>query len=378
MEDTYLALVLNNGRNPVPGIKVYKIYPQAFKFAWLVHFLRFKRMIANYTFWLLQNQDMKIVVVDGYTLNPGDLTWDVFKQYGDLQLYDRTSPDQLLKRAEGATAILTNKVAISRMVIKQLPDLKYIGVLATGYNVIDLDAASSAGIIVSNVPAYGTSSVAQLTFSLLLHMVQNVSAHAMSVREGAWSACPDFSYHITPLIELSGKTLGIIGFGRIGQAIARLANAFEMDVVFYSPTRKIESPIARQVSLETLLGESDVVSINCPLTDKNAGFINKTTLHHMKSSAFLLNTSRGQLINEQDLADALNSGRIAGAGLDVLSTEPPSLNNPLISAKNCYITPHIAWSTFEARARLMKTAHENLAAFIDGKPQNIVNPVPRS
>ena len=316
---------------------------------------------------------MKIVVLDGYTLNPGDLNWDKFKQLGDFEVYDRTPPDKIIERAKEATAILTNKVALPKTIIEQLPELNYIGVLATGFNVIDLQAASSAGIIVSNVPAYSKDSVSQLVFSLLLHMVQNVSEHAASVRAGQWSASQDFSYQVTPQIELAGKTLGIIGFGQIGQSVARIGRAFEMNIIFYNPSRKNEIHGARQVELDELLRKSDVISINCPLTEKNMGFINKTTLLKMKPSAFLINTSRGQLVNERDLADALNNGRIAGAGIDVLSVEPPPLDNPLINAKNCHITPHIAWATAEARSRLMNATYENLVAFIDGKPQNVVN-----
>ncbi|HRO70282.1 MAG TPA: D-2-hydroxyacid dehydrogenase [Chitinophagaceae bacterium] len=316
---------------------------------------------------------MKIVVLDGYTLNPGDLNWDQFKQLGDFEVYDRTPPDKLIERIKETTAVLTNKVALPKNIISQLPGLKYIGVLATGFNVIDLEAASTAGIVVSNVPAYGTASVSQLTFSLLLHMVQNVSEHAASVKAGQWSGNPDFSYQITPQIELAGKTLGIIGFGQIGQSVARIGRAFEMNIIFYNPSRKKEVHDARQVELDELLSESDVISINCPLTEKNIGFINKTTLQKMKPSAFLINTSRGQLINEKDLAEALNNEWIAGAGIDVLSVEPPPLDNPLITAKNCHITPHIAWATAEARTRLMKASYENLVAFINGKPQNVVN-----
>lgn len=320
-----------------------------------------------------KNMIMKIVVLDGYTLNPGDLNWDGIKQLGEFTLYDRTPPEKTVERTKGATAIFTNKVVIDREVINQLPDLKFIGVQATGYNVIDLDAASEAGIVVSNIPAYSTASVAQMVFSHILHQVQNISVHAESVNNGEWSKSIDFYYQLTPQVELAGKTLGIIGFGQIGQAVAKIGLAFGMNIIFQNRSKKEVDIEAKQVELDTLLAESDFISLNCPLTDENAGFINKDSINKMKPTAVLINTARGGLINEKDLADALNSGRIAGAGLDVLSVEPPLEDNPLINAKNCHITPHIAWATIEARSRLMQIAGENLKAFIEGKPQNQVN-----
>jgi glycerate dehydrogenase len=316
---------------------------------------------------------MEIVGMDGFALNPGDLSWKEVEKLGSFTVYDRTPPELTVKRAENADAVFTNKVVFNKKVLEQLPKLKYIGVLATGYNVVDVEAAKKAGIVVTNIPAYSTASVAQMVFSHILHFVQNVSVHAASVSKGEWAANKDFSYWKTPQVELAGKTLGIIGFGQIGQAVAKIALAFGMKVIFNNRSKKETAIDARQVELDKLLSESDFISINCPLTDENAGFINKTILEKMKSSAFLVNTGRGPLINEQDLADALNSGKIAGAGLDVLSTEPPLKTNPLFTAKNCSITPHIAWATFEARTRLMKIAAENLKAFINGNPVHVVN-----
>lgn len=316
---------------------------------------------------------MKIVILDGYTLNPGDLSWDEIKKLGECAIYDRTPPEKIVDRAAKATAIFTNKVVIDKEIIKRLPELKFIGVLATGYNVVDLKAAAEAGILVANIPAYSTASVAQMVFSHILHIAQNISQHADSVRNGDWANSIDFTYHLTPQIELAGKTLGIIGFGQIGQAVAKTGLAFGMKILFQNRSKKETASDFRQVELDTLLAESDFISLNCPLTEENAGFINKSTIDKMKKSAVIINTGRGPLINEKDLADALNSGRIAGAGLDVLSTEPPRADNPLLAAKNCHITPHIAWATREARQRLMQIAAQNLKAFIDGTPQNIVN-----
>lgn len=316
---------------------------------------------------------MKIVVLDGYTLNPGDLSWDGVKELGDCTIFDRTPPEKTVERAQGAQAVFTNKVVFNLEVIRQLPDLKYIGVLATGYNVVDLDAATEAGIVVTNIPAYSTASVAQMVFSHLLHIVQNISKHTESVKNGEWANSIDFSYHLTPQTELAGKTLGIIGFGQIGQAVAQIGQAFGMNIIFHNRSRKNTGINAQQVALDVLLSESDFISVNCPLTSENEGFIDKTAIEKMKTSAILINTGRGPLINEADLAEALNNGRIAGAGLDVLSTEPPSPDNPLIKARNCNITPHIAWATTEARQRLMEITTKNLAAFLAGKPQNKVN-----
>jgi glycerate dehydrogenase len=316
---------------------------------------------------------MKIVVLDGYVLNPGDLSWDGIKELGDCVFYDRTPADMTVERAKGADAVFTNKVVLNKEIISQLPDLKFIGVLATGYNVVDSEAAKNAGITVTNIPAYSSASVAQMVFSHILNFAQNVGIHAQSVSLGEWAASIDFAYWKTPQTELAGKTLGIIGFGQIGQAVAKIGLAFGMKVIFTNRSQKETNLETSQVDLETLLSESDFISINCPLTAENTGFINKQTIEKMKPTAFLINTGRGPLINEKDLADALNSGRIAGAGLDVLSVEPALPENPLLKAKNCFITPHIAWATFEARTRLMNIATENLKSFIAGKPQNVVN-----
>ena len=318
---------------------------------------------------------MKLVVLDGHTLNPGDLSWDGLKHFGDLEVYERTSAADILERCKGAEIVFTNKTPLREDVLAQLPDLKYIGVLATGYNVVDVDAARTLGIKVANVPGYGTASVVQLTFSLLFELCLHVQRHSDSVFNGDWVASADFCYWNYPLIELESKTLGIIGFGSIGQKVADVASALGMNVLAYSRTQTDQSHRKnfKWTSLDELLKVSDVVSIHCPLFPETQNLINKDTLKLMKKSAFFLNTSRGPIVNEQDLADALNTGLIAGAGLDVLSVEPPASNNPLLSAKNCLITPHIAWATKEARARLMAIVEQNLAAYLDGNPINIIN-----
>ena len=315
---------------------------------------------------------MKIVVLDGYALNPGDLSWEEIGKLGDFKVYDRTPPELTLERAKDADAIFTNKVIIDKEIINQLPKLKFIGVLATGYNVVDTAAARKAGITVCNIPAYSTASVAQLVFAHILHFTNNVAKHASSVHNGNWAKSTDFAYWLSPQSELAGKTLGIIGFGQIGQAVARIALAFGMKVIFNNRSKKSSNLNALQVDLDTLLESSDFISINCPLTDENKGFINTAAIEKMKPSAFLINTGRGPLINEQDLADALNNKRIAGAGLDVLSVEPALPDNPLPKAKNCNITPHIAWATLEARQRLMQIATNNLRSFLSGNPINVV------
>lgn len=318
---------------------------------------------------------MKIVVLDGYTLNPGDLSWDGLKQFGDLEVYDRTPLAEVVQRCAGAEIVFTNKTPLPEEMLRHLSSLKYIGVLATGYNVVDIEYAQSRGILVSNVPGYSTASVVQLTFALLLELCHRVQKHSDSVMRGEWSASADFSYSLSPLKELEGKTLGIIGFGTIGQRVAEVAAAFGMQVVGMSRTQTDQShrPYFRWVELAELLQVSDVVSLHCPLTPETANLINKHTLSQMRKGALLLNTSRGPVVVEQDLADALNQGVIAGAALDVLSTEPPAGNNPLLKARNCIITPHIAWATEEARARMMKLVEENLRTFLAGEPINIVN-----
>ncbi|NLJ43996.1 MAG: D-2-hydroxyacid dehydrogenase [Bacteroidales bacterium] len=318
---------------------------------------------------------MKIVILDGYTINPGDLSWDGLRELGELAVYDRTMPEQVYERAAGAEVLLINKAVLGGDMLKRLPDLKYVGVLATGYNVIDLDEATRHGIVVTNVPAYSTESVAQMTFALILELCLHVQRHSDSVMSGNWSACPDFSYREYPLVELASKTLGIIGYGNIGRKVCQIACAMGMKVMVAESARKnlpTQKNILR-VGLHELLSESDIVTIHCPLTPETRGMINIDNLRLMKPSAFLINTSRGPVVVEKDLALALNEGIIGGAGLDVLSTEPPSPDNPLFNARNCLITPHIAWATLEARKRLIDIAIENVRAFILGSPVNVVN-----
>jgi len=318
---------------------------------------------------------MKIVILDGYTLNPGDITWDGLKKLGDVVIYDRTPEAQIMERAMGAEIIFTNKTLLTEDVIKQLTSLKFIGVLATGYNIVDTEAAKARGIVVTNIPGYGTASVVQMTFALLLELCLHVQRHSDSVLDGKWSRSDDFCYWDYPLVELAGKTMGIIGFGNIGQQVGDVATAFGMNIIGNDRNRTDQSHRTnfRWAEVPELLQQSDVVSIHCPLFPDTKGLINKESVQLMKSSAFLLNTSRGPLIVDEDLADALNQNIIAGAGIDVLSVEPPRIDNPLFSAKNCIITPHIAWATKEARTRLMNIAVNNLDAFLKGNPVNVVN-----
>jgi glycerate dehydrogenase len=317
---------------------------------------------------------MKIIVLDGFTLNPGDLSWEMLQQLGSCRIFDRTPAKEILFRIGDAEIVLTNKVIIDRSIIKQAPGLKYIGVLATGYNVVDIIAASEKGITVTNIPAYSTDSVAQMVFSHILTYCNQVEMHTGSAKNGEWTKCPDFSYSLSRQTEIAGKTIGIVGFGQIGQKVAQIARAFGMKVIFHNRSVKnIQEENVKQVSLETVFSESDFISLNCPLTNENQQFVNSSLLTKMKPSAMLINTGRGGLINENDLATALNSGQIAAAGLDVLSSEPPQEDNPLLTAKNCFITPHIAWASYEARTRLMDIAIENIKAFMEGTPQNVVN-----
>ncbi len=318
---------------------------------------------------------MRIVVLDGFTLNPGDLSWSELEALGDTTIHDRSTPNEVVERATGADAVLVNKVVLSAETIAGLEDLKYVGVLATGFNCVDTAAASTRQIPVCNVPTYGTRSVAQMAFAQVLELTQRVGHHDHTVRkDGRWAASDDFCYWDHPLVELDGLTMGIVGLGRIGLATAQLALAFGMDVVAYSPSDKQPPDGIRMVPLDELFEQSDVISLHCPLTPDSENLVNATRLATMKSSAYLVNTSRGPLIDSEALAVALNSGQIAGAGLDVLEEEPPPREHPLYSAKNCYITPHIAWATQAARARLLNTAVENLSAFQNGQPQNVVNP----
>ncbi len=314
---------------------------------------------------------MQIVITDGYTLNPGDLNWNAFEDLGEVKYYDRTSPDEVAERCREANVIITNKTPITKETIQAAPGLKLIAVSATGYNVIDTAAAKENGIPVCNVPIYSTDSVAQHSFALLLELTNHVGRHAQSVSEGEWQRSIDWCYVKSPITEISGKTIGIVGFGRIGQNVATIAKAFGMKVVFYNKGK--QSEMATSVSLEELFATSDFISLHCPLKEDNYEFVNKTLLSKMKPSAFLINTSRGQLINEQDLADALKQNVLAGAALDVLSKEPPREGNPLIGLSNCIITPHIAWISFEARQRLMQLTFENVKAALEGHPQNVVN-----
>jgi glycerate dehydrogenase len=316
---------------------------------------------------------MKIVVLDGHTLNPGDLSWDELKALGACEVYDRTPPDQVVARAKDAEVILTNKTVLDAATLRQLPRLKYIGVLATGYNIVDVQAARERNIPVTNIPTYGTPSVAQMVFAHLLELTQHVAHHAQTVRDGRWTRSADFCYWDFPLIELNGLTMGIVGYGRIGRETAAVAKAFGMKVLAFEIGPKPVGSEAEFVPLDDLFRRSDVVSLHCPLTPETKGLVNAQRLSLMKKTAFLINTSRGPLVEEQALADALNSGRIAGAGLDVLAVEPPSPANPLLKAKNCRITPHIAWATRAARERLMKTAMDNVRVFVAGGKRNVVN-----
>jgi glycerate dehydrogenase len=316
---------------------------------------------------------MTMVVLDGFTLNPGDLSWEGLKSLGHCEIHDRTAPNELAQRTADKEILLTNKTILNAEAIGSLPRLKYVGILATGTNVVDLQAARERGIPVTNVPAYSTASVAQATIALLLELTHGVGHHAQTVRQGRWSKSADFCYWDQPLIELSGLTLGIVGFGRIGRAVAELAHAFGMSLLVFAPNPKPAPPFVRYVDLETLFRQSDVVSLHCPLTPQTQQLVNPERLSWMKPSAFLLNSSRGHLVDELALAKALDSGRIAGAGLDVLAVEPPAPDNPLLRARNCLITPHFAWASGAARLRLMNLAVENVHAFLNGRLQNLVN-----
>ncbi|MHC4203548.1 MAG: D-2-hydroxyacid dehydrogenase [Planctomycetota bacterium] len=315
---------------------------------------------------------MKIIVIDGATLNPGDLSWDDLKKLGPCEIYDRSTPWEKLQRCKDADIVITNKVMFDRDTILKLPNLKYIGVTATGYNVIDIEAAKEKNIIVTNVPSYASESVAQAVFALLLELCNHVGHHSQTVKAGKWASSPDFCYWDFPLVELKGLTMGIVGCGRIGRVVAKIAHAFDMQVLGYDKYYTEVEGI-QMVDLERLFSKSDVISLHCPLTAETEGLVNKELLSKMKSTAFLINTSRGPLICEKDLAQALQNGRIAGAAVDVLSGEPPTPDNPLMYAKNCYITPHIAWATQAARQRLMDVTVENTRAFINEKPVNVVS-----
>lgn len=316
---------------------------------------------------------MKIVVLDGYAANPADLSWNEMKELGDLTVYKRTSPQELMYRIKDAEALLTNKVVLNKETIDSLPNLKYIGVLATGYNVVDVTAAKKKNIVVSNIPAYSTMSVAQMVFAHILNITQRVGYYAEQNRQKRWSRNEDFCYWDYPLIELAGKKMGIVGLGHTGMATAKIAIAMGIKVVAF--TSKSQSSLSEDIhktTLDELFRTSDIISLHCPLTSDTKEMVNTYRLEQMKNSAILINTGRGQLVNEFDLAEALNSGKIYAAGMDVMVNEPPKEDNPLLSAKNCFITPHIAWATREARVRLMNISIENLKKFIEGHPQNNV------
>ena len=320
---------------------------------------------------------MKIVVLDGYTENPGDLSWGRLEELGEFIVYDRSSltdEDEAIARIGEAEIVITNKTPITKRVLDNCPSIRYIGVLATGYNVVDYVYAAKKGIPVTNVPGYGTDTVAQFTFALLLEICHHVAHHSEAVHAGRWEQSPDFCFCDYPQIELAGKTIGIIGFGRIGQKVGTIAKAFGMKVLAYSP-HEYESgkAIGTYVNLDTLLAESDVISLHCPLFPETEGIINQATIAKMKDGVILLNNGRGPLVVEQDLADALNSGKIQAAAVDVVSAEPIKGDNPLLTAKNCFITPHIAWATKEARQRIMDCAVNNVKAFLSGAPENVVN-----
>lgn len=318
---------------------------------------------------------MKIVVLDGLTTNPGDLSWDFLSEFGTFTVYDRTMPEEVVPRAQGCEIILTNKTALTEELLCKLPLLRYVGMLSTGYNVVDTAYCKTQGIAVANIPTYGTAAVTQLTFALLLELVNQVGLHSAAVHEGEWTRSPDFCFQKTPLVELYGKTFGIIGFGKIGQAVAKVALAFGMRVITVSneaPPVEFQDTVDF-TELPRLLEMTDVVSLHVPLTAQTQGMVNADFLQQMRKSAYLINTARGPLVQEDALAAALNNGTIAGAGVDVLSTEPPNADNPLLHCKNCFITPHIAWAGYETRKRLLAVCEKNLRTFLKGEGINIVN-----
>lgn len=316
---------------------------------------------------------MKIVALDGYAANPGDLSWDELKALGECVIYDRTAPEEVLERAADAEVVLTNKVVITAEMMAALPQLKYIGVMATGYNIVDIDAARERGIIVTNIPSYSTDSVAQMVFAHILNIAQQVQHHSEAVHQGRWTSSKDFCFWDTPLIELRGKKIGIVGLGHTGYTTARIAIGFGMEVYAYTSKSSFQlPPEIKKMELDQLFSECDIISLHCLLTDKTRELVNAARLKLMKPTAILINTGRGQQVNEQDLADALNNGQIYAAGLDVLSQEPPKADNPLLTARNCYITPHIAWASAAARERLMGILLDNLKGYIEGKVINNV------
>lgn len=322
----------------------------------------------------------KAVILDGYTLNPGDLDWTPLKNLADFTIYDRTSYslddlELIVERSKDAEMILTNKTPISREIIEQLPQLKYIGVLATGYNIVDIEAAKEHGVVVTNIPAYSTNAVAQFSIAFLLELCHRIGSHSDAVRRGDWSKSEDFAFWNHPLIELDGKTIGIVGYGSIGQATAKVAQALGMNVLGYrrNPDKSMETDKMKFASLDELFAKSDVISLHTPLTEDTKGMINKDSIGKMKDNVLIINTARGPLINDEDLAEALNQGKVGGAAIDVATVEPINADNPLLQAKNCIITPHIAWATKEARERLLNIQADNIRMFLEGNPINVVN-----
>ena len=318
--------------------------------------------------------ERKIVVLDGYTENPGDLSWEGLERLGEVTVYDRTAPGEAAERIGGASLVLTNKTPITREVLESCGNVRYIGVLATGYNVVDVQAARERGIVVTNIPAYGTEAVGQYAIALLLEICSQVGHHSRAVHEGRWESCRDFCFWDYPLIELAGKTMGIVGFGRIGRTVARIAQALGMNILACAnhPNPAYENESCRYASLEEVLAQSDVISLHCPLTKETEGLINRDTIGKMKDGVILLNNSRGPLVVEEDLAEALKTGKVYAAGVDVVSTEPIRGDNPLLAAPNCFITPHISWAPRETRQRLMDIAVQNLKSYLEGWPENVV------
>lgn len=319
---------------------------------------------------------MKIAVMDGHGVNPGDMSWKPFEEIGQITVYPRTAPEEVVAHVGDADIVLTNKTVFNADVISQLPNVKYIGVLATGYNVVDTEAAHRRGIVVTNIPAYSTDSVAQMTFAHILNITNRVGYYAAKNSNGEWSRCPDFCYWDTPLTDLSGKTIGIVGLGHIGSKVARLAQNFGMDVFAYTSKNAADLPAGiNKTTLDGLLGISDIITLHCPLTPSTRELINKESIKKMRRGAILINTGRGPLVNEADVAEALQEGRLGAYGADVMCSEPPAADNPLFAQPNAYITPHIAWATVEARERLMAIAVNNLKAFVSGNPVNVVGKV---
>lgn len=315
---------------------------------------------------------MKAVILDSYTVNPGDLSWRQLEELTELDVYERTSPDEVVERCKGHDIVLTNKVVLDAEILNQLPHLSYIGVLATGYNVVDLEVASRQSIVVTNIPAYSTESVAQMVWAHILNITNRVGHYAEANKNGRWTDCKDFCYYDFTHTELAGKVFGVVGMGHTGMAVAKIAQAFGMDVIAFSSKEELPKGFEK-VSMETLFKESDVLSLHCPLTETTKDLVNMERLQLMKPSAILVNTSRGPVVNEADVAQALNEGLISAYGADVLSSEPASADNPLLTARNCFLTPHIAWATKEARTRLIDICTKNVKAFIKGNPQNVVN-----